>query len=428
MGLLAAGGMSAQTSYTPSTLTKDGGTYYVYNPSTKLWLQGNTTVANGWTTGLNVGTIGLPFIFHNPGESTAYPGYHSWFIDGQFASNGNIDGASDHDGGLLYLDHSNWNEGWDVSPATDFPAYPNAYIIEGGAGYIFGVDQEETPAKLSLATDNESNAWILVTPENRLAVDAANATPENPADVTYLIKGSNLPNAYKPWHWVSVENDMDNGSGIGPISTVGGDNIGVCAAQRVHEYWSTKAFDFYQVITDIPNGTYEFSVRGFYRDGSRKSQQEEVANGESDNLLAYLYIELGDSPMEHRLASISEGINKLPGFGWEGPVGYQPDDAWSAIDYFELGQYKNTTSPFELKEGETLTFGIAKDEENDGDWIVVDNFQLIYFGTKQPTAIKGISATDATGANAHTYNIAGQRVGKGYKGIVIQDGKKRIVR
>lgn len=63
MGLLAAGGMSAQTSYTPSTLTKDGGTYYVYNPLTKLWLQNNNTVVNGYTTGLNVGTIGLPFTF-----------------------------------------------------------------------------------------------------------------------------------------------------------------------------------------------------------------------------------------------------------------------------------------------------------------------------------------------------------------------------
>lgn len=936
MGLLAAGGMSAQTSYTPSTLTKDGGTYYVYNPLTKLWLQNNNTVVNGYTTGLNVGTIGLPFTFYNPGESTAYPGYYSWFIDGQFAGNGNIDGAGTGDGDLLYMDHI-YNQGWDVAPVTqnpDFPNpenYPNAYLIEGGKeGFIFGVDQDVTPAKLSLEIDNESNAWILVTPENRLEVDAANATPENPVDVTYLIKGSTLPDAYNAWNWVSVDNDMDNGSGIGPISSDGGYNLGSCVAQRVHEYWSTKAFDFYQVLTGIPNGTYEFSVRGFYRDGStekrdydqtfvaanrqngteqlraeyyagsssaklmsiidgaktalewpfdgdlmldatassglgyvpngidqanlalfqgayqnksikvivtnntlrigvrksegvaddwtvfsnftlkyagadisgdvteliktlqqgideanaftglvpptyqasfqaakdaanaalsstdvatindatstlaeelskvklvtkaytnlvnaislakslgsddadlkaaienaenvaatgttsdefnspivpltvanknamaqkvedgftgaepadgefyiynigakrflqggsdwgthaavgtpgllftlaangdgytlnreggaegrymnyggytdtgaqdvwkfvavdgktnvytierngtegdgtqyilafapgsitdagdgesaklfatvstiatdktdaksqwklvskeerdqllatateenpqdatyklqspgfekmdqvsgwlenstnieghygvvdadgrhqdfayegwnvasfdlsqtvddlpagyyqikfnglyrdgsREAQQAKVANGDTEEMQAYLYIELGSTLIEHPLVSISEGINKLPGFGWEGPVGYQPDDVWSAIDYFELGQYKNATSPFELKDGQQLYFGIAKDEENKGDWIVVDNFQLIYFGTKQPTAIKGISTTEATDANAPAYNVSGQRVGKGYKGIVIQNGKKRIVK
>ena len=41
------------------------------------------------------------------------------------------------------------------------------------------------------------------------------------------------------------------------------------------------------------------------------------------------------------------------------------------------------------------------------------------------TTIKGISA-DQLDADAPLYNLAGQRVGKDYKGIVIQNGKKFV--
>ena len=41
------------------------------------------------------------------------------------------------------------------------------------------------------------------------------------------------------------------------------------------------------------------------------------------------------------------------------------------------------------------------------------------------TAIKAMKASMADGT---MYNIAGQRVNASYKGIVIQNGKKRIVR
>ena len=41
------------------------------------------------------------------------------------------------------------------------------------------------------------------------------------------------------------------------------------------------------------------------------------------------------------------------------------------------------------------------------------------------TAIDSVKATDA---DSPVYNLAGQKVGASYKGIVIQNGKKRIVR
>lgn len=42
-----------------------------------------------------------------------------------------------------------------------------------------------------------------------------------------------------------------------------------------------------------------------------------------------------------------------------------------------------------------------------------------------PTGINNIT-TEATDANAPAYNLAGQKVGKEYKGVVIKAGKKFI--
>ena len=54
---------------------------------------------------------------------------------------------------------------------------------------------------------------------------------------------------------------------------------------------------------------------------------------------------------------------------------------------------------------------------------------------KSPTAIdlgtsgvNGITADKAIDANAPMYNLAGQRVSKAYKGVVIQNGHKFIVK
>ena len=44
-----------------------------------------------------------------------------------------------------------------------------------------------------------------------------------------------------------------------------------------------------------------------------------------------------------------------------------------------------------------------------------------------PTAINGVVVNKNTGSAA-IYNIAGQRVSKSYKGIVVKEGKKYLVK
>lgn len=421
MGLLAASGLNAQASYTTSELPPEGGTFYVYNPATKLWLQSNTTEPTGWTTGLNVGTLGIPFIFHNPAESVSYPGYYSWWIDSQFASNGNIDGSGIFDGGLLYLDHNNYENGWDVSSSTaDYPQYANGYFIEGGtSGYIFGVSSDAVP-KLTTDIDDETTVWQLVSFKDRITADSVNATPENPSDVSYLLKNVTLANNYKPAAWQADEKDLDNGSGVGPVSAIAGGNLGLTAAQSVHEYWSTKAFDYYQVLTGIPNGTYEFSVRGYYRDGSTASrdypQTFVAANRQegTENLRAEYYAGTSSA----KLMSIIDGAQ--PDFdanGYNGQLmldaetpsdyGYVPDNTDCANYVLWRGGYQNAPIKVIVTDG-TLRVGVRKSEGVADDWTIFSNFSLKYEGAQisgdVSELVAGLQATiDA--ANAYTGSV-----------------------
>ena len=58
-------------------------------------------------------------------------------------------------------------------------------------------------------------------------------------------------------------------------------------------------------------------------------------------------------------------------------------------------------------------------------------FKLYVGGTLDDVQdANGVAAikADASDANAPIYNLAGQKVGKGFKGLVIQNGKKFVVK
>ncbi len=51
---------------------------------------------------------------------------------------------------------------------------------------------------------------------------------------------------------------------------------------------------------------------------------------------------------------------------------------------------------------------------------------VLVIETGTPAGINQVTTDKAVNENAPVFNLAGQRVGKDYKGVVIQDGKKRI--
>ena len=76
-------------------------------------------------------------------------------------------------------------------------------------------------------------------------------------------------------------------------------------------------------------------------------------------------------------------------------------------------------------EGKTLE-NLISDTGTENFWIKVNKSDPYQYGT-DPSGINSIT-TDAKNGSAVIYNIAGQRVSKDYKGLVIKEGKKYVVK
>ena len=64
---------------------------------------------------------------------------------------------------------------------------------------------------------------------------------------------------------------------------------------------------------------------------------------------------------------------------------------------------------------------------HDRDWVVVDNFRIIYFGTEDPSGIQDVIAAEP----AHTgkiYNLQGVEVSRPAHGIYVRDGRKVVIK
>lgn len=87
--------------------------------------------------------------------------------------------------------------------------------------------------------------------------------------------------------------------------------------------------------------------------------------------------------------------------------------------------YKNEIK-ITIKDGETLELGFRKDTSIGSDWLIFSDFDLEYLsGESFARAFTGVEkvAVDAT-ENGAIFNLAGQKVGGNFKGVVIKNGVK----
>ncbi len=264
----------------------------------------------------------------------------------------------------------------------------------------------------------ESNQWMLITKEEWDAL-AANATADAPVDMTYLISNPGFDQR------LTIENWLFNGEG---------GNTGIWGRNDNHqdftyEGYNATTFELSQEIYDdaLVPGWYTLSVQGFYRDGSYDNAVAKIIAGEELATNAEVFVGEQAQP----LVSIAEGNNVAPGLGRIDATGAVriPDSTFDAAEhYFQNGYYTNTVK-FELPEGDAgyLLFGASKSDYVEGDWIVVDNFRLKYWGADEPDAISNVE--DNTAANTKAiYNLQGQKLQKAVKGVNIINGRKVVVK
>ena len=182
-------------------------------------------------------------------------------------------------------------------------------------------------------------------------------------------------------------------------------------ANTIQEFWNTQTFDYHQTITGLPNGTYKFSVRGYYRDGSSETRDytmygygaEKFANG-TEQLRATYYANGTSAP----IMSLYAGAKTAPeeGFSFQaerekdqGSGLYVPNTPHEANYALWKGNYQNAEITVTVTDG-TLKFGVRKEAGVVDDWCVISDFSLKYLGSKvlqtAEEALKGLKAIIAT--------------------------------
>ena len=390
IGLLSATLLNAQTSPWPGHAVGNGGEFYLYNVATGLWLQNNNTVKDGWATAVNVGTRGLPITLEKTGPKTFK--LRSTFRGGNGVSN------KIGDAGLLYWDMPAENVGaWDISPADNFQSI-HGYWLECDA-MVLGADNN------FLTTDKDKNSvWQLVAREERIADAKAKASVEHPVDVTWLIDAPDLATKN-----TTYKLDFTAAPHAEHSTYQGGWNI--VKANTIQEFWNTQTFDYHQTINGLPNGTYKFSVRGYYRDGSSETRDytmygygaDKFANG-TEQLRATYYANGTSAP----IMSLYAGAKTAPeeGFsfqaereGGQGSGLYVPNTPHEANYALWKGNYQNAEITVTVTDG-TLKFGVRKEAGVVDDWCIISDFSLKYLGSKvlqtAEEALKGLKAIIAT--------------------------------
>ena len=168
------------------------------------------------------------------------------------------------------------------------------------------------------------------------------------------------------------------------------------ASSGVAEFYD-KTFDTYQVLKNMPAGTYRFQCQGFYRDGDYAVAYPAHNDG-SEQLRAVLYVNDRSCPF-------------MSLFDDSAPYTYTPytypDNVWTANSAFNTdGEYTDNFVEYTLDEAGDLQVGMRKDTYKTHDWTCFDNFRLYYYG-------KGDGIREATGDNnapVDVYTLSGVKL------------------
>ncbi len=260
------------------------------------------------------------------------------------------------------------------------------------------------------------------------------ASLESPKEITALIGNA------------SFDNDLHDAWTI---------EEGSAGFQQAEIEFYNNSFNLYQVITDLPKGTYKVTASGFYRDGNdyraivdnywTPSAEDPEATIYDTHANMKLYAKVGSENIETAFVSIASDSLSFHAedddtyydyYGNENhvstdftsndktvdPVVYYPYWMWNAYDMISnRGLYAGNEVVFVISEEKSdITIGASKVTTIPNDWVIIDNFQLFYMGQDIPDAIEDI--TESTVENSVPvayYTISGAQAANPQAGIFI---------
>ena len=322
-------------------VTITSGDYYLYNPASNLFI----AAGNKWDTQAITSESGINF--------TISPGRSGYLLDSH-VSNG---GTAHYLGSNLYCDSSPFE--WIFAEKSTIDGH-QAYTISNGTEYLSAPTTIHAEITTTTNANSPSALWLLLT-RNELIERMGNATAEHPVDVTFLLPGASFG-----------RNDIriNNWNGSPKRDGYAGNDWGDMNGEKFD-----TTYDVYQEITDVPDGIYEVSAQGFYRNGGYDAAANKRKAG-NESLIAMLYGNDATKPLPSIFSEAgncgTRGVN-------QSTYGYIPNSQSDASYYIHAGLYQ--VEPLRVTvNNNILRIGIKKNEAVTSDWTLFDNFLLKYLG------------------------------------------------
>ena len=188
-----------------------------------------------------------------------------------------------------------------------------------------------------------------------------------------------------------------------------------------------RMFDFYQTITNLPAGTYQWRAKAFQRPG-RASE----CSGRT--VTAFLYA----GTKSARVAHVMDGAQQSKQGGNESYVSgvYIPNDMQAASIYFGKGLYESRVTSTVDADGGKLKVGIISNSMDSFYWVIFDDFRLCYFGSLSPEVVDGIrkiGTDEQLPVRRGVYSLDGRKLLPDARmlenlprGLYLVDGKLRV--
>lgn len=323
-------------------ITIPTGDFYLYNNQAGLFI----SAGNSWGTQAIVSETGIDF-----GITGGTAGYQ---LDSNISNGENAHFL----GSNLYCDASPFP--WTFAESTTING-KQSYTISDGTNYLSCPTTSGTALTTTTSKNAASAKWLLLTRSDLMEMlDDASAT--SPKDATFLIPGHNFG-----------RNDarIENWQGSPARGGFAGSDWGDLNGEKFN-----TTFDVYQEITDAPNGLYEISCQGYYRDGGYADAATLRTNG-NEALNALLY---GNDQTTTLPSIFSEAGSSQKSDGDVSTThGYIPNTQSTASYYIHDGLYATGPLRFTVDDN-VLRVGVKKTVAVTNDWSLFDNFKLVYLG------------------------------------------------
>lgn len=192
-----------------------------------------------------------------------------------------------------------------------------------------------------------------------------------------------------------VNPSFDNGSEGWTVKDVTGNRTFGGSYNNCEVYQGT--FDFYQDITNLPDGVYELSVLAFQRVANNEVASKAHDNGTED-ITAFIYANDLETPFT---SPYTYGMKENTGDDYKyilnGEEVYIPNSMKGmAAATTENPEAYTVTVPM-LVEGGTLRIGVREKRRPSnvngswGDWAIWDNFKLKYIGSSKGEALNAVT-------------------------------------